>query len=129
MKRLPIKKIIPYLIIVLVLIPSVSDAQRYKKSIRNPERELFGKSLNNKTVKYKEAPSIVKAKKKQAAIKKKQDKEYAAYVKSQRKHNLKIQSPEVQARMEDNRKESDLNYKEKKKMDKESARKAGKKYK
>lgn len=129
MKNLPVKKFILIFIIILSLTSSVSEAQRYKRSIRNPERELFGKSLNTKAAKYREAPSIVRAKKKQAANEKKQDKKYAAYVKSERKRDLKIQSPEVKARMLENRKESDLRYKEKQKRNKESTRKAGKRYK
>ncbi len=104
------------------------EAQKYKRSIRNPERELFGKSLNTKTVKYKESPSIVRAKKKQAANEKKLDKEYDAYVKKSRKRAVEIQSPEVKARMLENRKEADLKYKEKKKNRTESSKKTGRKY-
>jgi hypothetical protein len=106
----------------------VCEAQKYKRSIRNPERELFGKSLNTKNVKYREAPSIVRAKKKQAANEKKLDKEYNEYVKNSRKRAVKIQSPEVKARMLENRKESDLKYKEKKKNRTKSSKKAGRKY-
>jgi thiol:disulfide interchange protein len=112
MKDLLFKKLF-FIFLILFCAVSVCDAQRYKRSIRNPERELFSKSLNNKTVKVREAPSIERAKKKQAATKKKQDKEYYAYVKKSRKHAVEIQSPEVKARMLENRKESDLKYKEK----------------
>jgi hypothetical protein len=105
------------------------EAQRYKRSIRNPERALFGKSLNTKDVKYREAPSIVKAKKKQEANKKKIKKEYAVAVKENRKRAIKIQSPEVKERMIDNRKQSDLNYKDKKKKMEKNSRRTGKKYK
>jgi hypothetical protein len=117
-------------LIFLILFCTVSlcEAQRYKRSIRNPERELFKKSLNTKTVKYREAPSIVRAKKKQAANEKKLDKEYDAHVKESRKRSVEIQSPEVKARMLENRKESDLNYKEKKKNRTEKSKKIARKY-
>lgn len=105
------------------------EAQRYKRSIRNPERDLFGKSLNTKNVKYREAPSIVKAKKKQAAKKEKLKKEYSATIKENRKRAVKIQSPEVKERMINNRKQSDLNYKNKKKKMEKNSKRTGKKYK
>jgi len=117
-------------IIFLILFCTVSlcEAQRYKRSVRNPEKELFKKSLNNKTVKYRESPSIVRAKKKQAANEKKLDKEYEAYVKESRKRSVEIQSPEVKARMLENRKEADSKYKEKKKNRTERSKKIARKY-
>ncbi len=127
MKNLQVKKLI-LLLLIISLSFSVCEAQKSKGKINNPERVLFGKSLNNKTVKYKESPSIVRAKKKQAANEKKLKKEYEAYIKDQRKRAMKIQSPEVQTRMINNRKETDSKYKEKKKRNKEAARKTGKKY-
>lgn len=127
MKEFCFKKLF---IIFLILFCTVSlcEAQRYKRNIRNPERQLFKKSLNNKTVKYREAPSIVRAKKKQAANEKKLDKEYEAYVKESRKRSVEIQSPEVKARMLENRKEADSKYKEKKKNRTERSKKAARKY-
>jgi hypothetical protein len=128
MGKFQMKKLI--LVAVLFCIAfSFCEAQRYKRSIRNPERYLFGKSLNTKNVKYREAPSIVKAKKKQAANRKKEKENYADAVKENRKRALKIQSPEVKERMLDNRKKSDLNYKEKKKKMEKSSKRTGKKYK
>lgn len=127
MKYFPFKKLF-FVFLILFCAVSVCEAQRYKRSIRNPERELFGKSLNNKTVKYKEAPSIVRAKKKQAANEKKLNKEYDAHVKESRKRSVEIQSPEVKARMLENRKESDLKYKEKKKNRAERSKKPARKY-
>jgi hypothetical protein len=127
MKGISFKKLFSVFLILFCAV-SVCEAQKYKRSIRNPERELFGKSLNTKTAKYREAPSIVRAKKKQAANEKKLDKEYDAYVKKSRKRAVEIQSPEVKARMLENRKESDLKYKEKKKNRTESSKKTGRKY-
>ena len=127
MKNLQVKKLI-LLLLIISLSFSVCEAQKSKGKINNPERALFGKSLNNKTVKYKESPSVVRAKKKQAANEKKLKKEYEAYIKDQRKRAMKIQSPEVQTRMINNRKEADSKYKEKKKRNKQAARKTAKKY-
>lgn len=127
MEDLSFKKIF-FIFLILFYTVSGCEAQKYKRSIRNPERGLFGKSLNTKTVKYREAPSIIRAKKKQAANEKKLDKEYDAYVKKSRKRAVEIQSPEVKARMLVNRKESDLKYKEKKKNRTESSKKTGRKY-
>jgi len=128
MKNFPVKRIVILLISLFVLL-DVCEAQQYKRSIRNPERKLFGKSLNNKTVKYRESREVVRAKKKQAANQKKLDKEYYAYVKKQKKRHLDIQSPEVKTRMIENRKESDQKFREKKKNLKEKSRKTGRKYK
>lgn len=128
MKNFPVKKLILFFMILSFMV-SACEAQRYKRSIRNPERQLFGKSLNTKNVKYREAPSIVRAKRKQAANQEKLKKEYNAAVKENRKHAMKIQSPEVKTRMLDNRKEADSRYKEKKKNMNNNSRRAGKKYK
>jgi len=128
MKRFSAIKIV--VVFLSLLLPvSLCKAQKYKRSIRNPEKELFGKSLNNKTIKYKESPSIVRAKKKQAKMKKNIDKDFAAYVEKERKRALKIQSPEVRDRMVKNRKEADKKSKEKRKKVEKAMRKGGKKYK
>jgi hypothetical protein len=128
MKNFPVKKLILFFMILSFAV-TACEAQRYKQSIRNPERDLFGKSLNTKNVRYKEAPSIMRAKRKQVANQKKLKKEYKATVKENRKHAVKIQSPEVKTRMLENRKEADSRYKEKKKNMSENSRRAGKKYK
>ncbi len=128
MKYLIFKRFLIILLTLSVMVP-VCEAQRYKKSLRNPERYLFGKSLNNKNTKVRESPSIVRAKKKQTANQKKNKKEYDEFVKDSRKRAVKIQSPDVQARMVENKKESDLKYKEKRKKMAENSRKTGRKYK
>jgi hypothetical protein len=127
MNSFPAKRAVILLISFFVVV-NLCDAQQYKRSIRNPERQLFGKSLNNKTVKYRESKEVVRAKKKQAANQKRLDKEYYAYVKKQRKHNVDIQSPEVKTRMIENRKDTDQKFRDKKKNMKEKSRKAGRKY-
>lgn len=127
MKYILLKKFIVLLLAFFFMIP-VCEAQRYRRSIRNPEKHLFNRSLNKKNTTVKESPSIVRAKKKQADNKKKADREYYDYVKASRKRAVKIQSPEVQDRMLNNRKESELKYKEKKKKMSENSRKTGRKY-
>jgi len=128
MKNFPVKKLILFFLL-LSMTASVCEAQRYKRSTGNPERILFGKSLNTKNVKYRESGAVVRAKKKQEANQRRLDKEYKAFVKDGRKRAVKIQSPEVQARMLENRKEADLKYKEKNKRVSKSSKKAGRKYK
>ena len=126
MKNFKVIKLLLFFLI-LSLTGSVCEAQRNKRSSRNPERVLFGKSINNKTIKYKEAPSIVRAKKKQAANQEKLKKEYNENVKQNRKRSLEIQSPEVRERMIGNRKEADQKYREKKKKNEKSSKRAAKK--
>jgi len=127
MKISSFKRLLSLLLLLLLSI-SICEAQKYKRSIRNPERELFGKSLNTKRVKYRESPSVVRAKKKQEANQKKLKKEYAEFVKSERKRAFEIQSPEVRERIVANRKEADLKYREKKKKVAAEEKKAGRKY-
>lgn len=117
-----------FLYVIFVFAISTAGAQENKRYVRNPEKDLFGKSLNNKKVKVKESRSVVRAKKKQASAERKQNKQYADLVKRNRTHALEIQSPEVHSRMKQNRKEADTNYKIKKKRVKENTKKAGRKY-
>jgi hypothetical protein len=128
MKSIFFRRLIIILFAIFIIVP-VCEAQRTKRSIRNPERYLFGRSLNNKNTKVRESRSVVRAKKKQAANQKKNKKEYDEFVKDSRKRAIAIQSPDVQERMKNNRKESDLKYKEKKKKLAENSRKSGRKYK
>jgi hypothetical protein len=117
------------LAVVFIFAVSASSGQENKRYVRNPEKDLFGKSLNNKKVKVKESRSIVRAKKKQAKAQKRQAKEYADFVKKNRSRALEIQSPEVRTRMKQNRKDADINYKNKKKKVEKDTRTAARKYK
>ncbi len=129
MNNLSIKHLITLVIFVSLSI-SVCEAQNYKRSIRNPERWLFGKSLDNKKeAKIKESRGVVKAKKKQAANEKRLNKEYDDFVKKSQKRAVEIQTPEVQARMKENRREAENRYREKNRNVAKNTRKAGKKYK
>lgn len=102
----------------------------YKSNPKNAEKALFGKKGgNSKRTKSKEPTSVLAAKKKQEKNEKKLKKEYAQSVEQSRKRSYEIQSPEVQARMKQNQKDTSLRNKEKKKSVKASSKKAGKKYK
>jgi hypothetical protein len=106
------------------------DAQfSHKSSPKNPEKGLFGKSGgNSRKVKSKEPRSVLKATRKQEKNEKKLKKEYAQAVERSRKRTYDIQSPEVQARMKQDQKNTALRDKEKKKNFKANSKKAGKKY-
>ena len=129
MNCLLIKKFFVFLLVLSTFI-SVSEAQNLKKNPWGaPERRLSGRSVNHKReVKIKEPPSVIKAKKKQEAKEKRLKKDYAAYVRESQKHAIEIQTPEVQARMKENRKDADYRYKVKKKKVSENTKKAGNKY-
>lgn len=128
MKSFTAKEVI-LIVMTLFLTISFCEAQKNNSGVKNRERTLFGKSLKTKTVRYRESPSVVRAKKKQEANLRKLDKEFEDYVKQNRKRAVEIQSPEVRERMIDNRKEADLKYKAKKKRLNKAAKKIRKKYK
>jgi hypothetical protein len=101
----------------------------HKNATRRAERGLFGKSRSKKkVVKVKESRTVNKAKKKQEANDQKLKKDYTESVKHSQKRTIDIQTPEVQARMKQNKKDSAIRDKVKKKKAKRSTKKAGKKY-
>ena len=72
--------------------------------------------------------SAGKSKKDQAATRRKQKKDWEKYVKKSQQHTYDIQSPDVQARMKQNKREIASRDKTKKKHISRSSRKAGQKY-
>jgi hypothetical protein len=115
------------LVLLLSIVIGSCNAQIFHK---NPEKGLFGKThTTKKEVKVKEPRKVLKAKKKQEASKKKLDKDYDKSIKRSQKRTIDIQTPEVQARMKQNQKDSAIRDKTKKKKVSTSTRKAGKKYK
>ena len=97
---------------------------------KNPEKELFGKTLGKKKeVKVKEPRSVIRSKRKQEANQKKLDRNYEKAVRRSQKRTIHIQTTEVQARMKQNKKDYTAREKEKKKKEKSSTKRAGKKYK
>lgn len=123
-----VKKLI-LVFLIYSLVVSAGEAQRPGNRTGNQDKRLFGKSLNTRQTKVSEPKSVIKAKKKQEANAKKSDKEYDQYVKDSRKRSVKIQSPEVQDRMIQNRKDADKHYKVKRRKTTENSRNVGRKYK
>ena len=84
---------------------------------------------NKKEVKVKEPRTVLKAKKKQEANDENLKKSMRQSVKRSQKRTIDIQTPEVQARMKQNQKDSASRDKVKKKKVTAGTKKAGKKYK
>ncbi len=117
--------------LVLLLATGSSDAQIFKRNtLKKNEKELFGKSHGNKKqAKVKEPRSVLKAKRKQEAKQKKLKKDWAESVKETQKRSYEIQSPEVKARMRQNKKDIAARDKTKKRKTRSGTKSAGKKYK
>jgi hypothetical protein len=129
MNNLSVKK---FLIVVFALSLTLSSCNAhllYKIGLRNPERGLFGKTrVNKKEAKVKEPRKVTKAKKKQAAKDKKDKKDAARADVLSRKRTIEIQTPEVQARMKQNKIDSDNRDKIKRKNKKKSSKMGKEKY-
>ena len=126
MNNISWRRIFLFIFLLSLLIGSC-NAQIFHK---NPEKQLFGKTLGKKKeVKVKEPRSVLKAIRKQEANDHKLQKEYEKKVKRSQKRTIDIQSPEVQTRMKQNKKDFTMRDKEKKKKVRASTRKAGEKYK
>jgi len=125
MNKLPLRKV--FLLIFIVSLASGSgNAQIFHK---DPEKKLFGKThMNRKAAKVKEPRSVLKAKRKQEANDRRLNKEYDKSIKQSQKRTVDIQSPEVQARMKQNKKDYTTRDNQKKKKVKKATRDAGKKY-
>jgi hypothetical protein len=114
-------------IFILLLSGRPCNAQIFHK---NPEKQLFGKPFGNKKEpKVKEPRKVLKAKRKQEAHDRKLKKDYENSVRRSQKRTYDIQSPEVQARMKQNKKDYTIRDREKRKKIKSGTKKAGKKYK
>jgi len=125
MNKLSISKFFLFLL-VLSLATGSGNAQIFHK---NPERQLFGKThKNNKEAKVREPRTVLKAKRKQEANDRRLKKNYEKSVRKSQKRTIDIQTPEVQARMKQNKKDIIVREKEKKKKTKARSQKAGKKY-
>ncbi len=129
MSLLQLRRIIIPVFVLILSVP-VCQAQSLE---RPPEHKLVNKVSkrppgSRKQYKIREPRSVSKAKRKQAAEERKRDREYKAQLKADRKRHLEIQTPEVRERILQNRKDSDINYKAKKKALSSKNKKAGKKY-
>jgi hypothetical protein len=123
MNNLYLKKILLFLFVLFIGIGS-ANAQLFHK---NPEKQLFGKS-HRKEPKVKEPRYVLKAKKKQEANDRRLKKEYDKNVIQSQKRSVDIQSPEVQTRMKQNKKEYTSRDKKHKMKVRASTKRAGKKY-
>lgn len=129
MNNLYMRKFFLFMLMISLGICSGNAQIFHKNGSRKAEKELFGKSLGNKKeVKVKEPRTVLKAKKKQEAKEKKLKDNYEKSVKKSQKRTIEIQTPEVQERMKQNKKDSETRDKAKKKKVKRSTKKAGKKY-
>jgi hypothetical protein len=117
------------LFLLLLIIGTCSAQLSHRKRGVKAEKELFGKSIGNKKkVKVKEPRKVLKAKKTQEAKERKLKSDYAKSIKKSQQRTLDIQTPEVQARMKNNQKESAIRDKVKKKKVRSSTKTAAKKY-
>ena len=128
MNYLYLKGFILYILFALCVIGTTNAQSSFKSASKNPEKALFGKSAGRKSPKTKEPRSVSKAKRKQEKNEKRLKKESAEYIKQSKKRAFDIQSPEVQARMKQNEKDTFQYNKEKKKKSRSRTKKAGKKY-
>jgi hypothetical protein len=115
------------IILILVWLAAGSCSPLFHK---NHERHLFGKThLNRREAKIKEPRRVRNAKKKQEANERKRKKEYKKSVKQTQKRSLDIQTPEVRERMKQNKQNTVIRDRSKKKKDKANSKKAANKYK
>jgi hypothetical protein len=130
MNYLYMRRFFLFIFFTLFLLVTCNAQFSHKSSPKNPEKGLFGKTGGNtRKAKSKEPRSVLKAERAQEKKEKKLKKEYAQSVERSRKRTYDIQSPEVQARMKKDQKDTVFRDKEKKKNLKNSSKKAGKKYK
>jgi hypothetical protein len=130
MNSLSIKQLLVLLLIFFMCINICNAQPSGKRGPRNPEKSLFGSKLRKqKAVNVREPKKVRNAKEKQAKNKAKLRKEYYNFVDESRKHNFKIQTPEVKARMKQNAKDITAREKDRKKRTLASTRKGASKYK
>jgi hypothetical protein len=125
MNNLSVRKCFLFILFISLAI-GPCNAQIFHK---NHEKQLFGKSQGGrKEAKVKEPKKVLKAKRKQEANDRRLKRNYEKSIKKSQKRTFDIQTPEVQARMKHNKKDTIVREKEKKKKTRASTQKAGKKY-
>jgi hypothetical protein len=131
MNRLSIRQLLVFLLIVFSVGISVCDGQQLGTGpVGRTKHGLFGISFGKKRDNGVKAPkSVNQVKREQEKKKKKEEADYVKSVKESQKRTVKIQSPEVQDRMKQNKKDTKTREKTKKAKASESTKKAGKKYK
>src|SRR5664279_633711 len=114
MNNLSAKRLFLILFIFSLAIGS-SHGQLFHK---NPEKALFGKNAGRKReAKVKEPRSVLRAKRKQEANDRRLKRNYDKSVKRSQKRTVDIQTPEVQERMKQNKKDNSIRDKKKKRKD------------
>jgi hypothetical protein len=125
MNNLSMRKFILFLF-VLFFAGASANAQIFHK---DPEKQLFGKPHGSrKEAKVKEPRKVLKAKKKQEANDRRLEKAYNKSVKQSQKRTVDIQTPEVKARMKQNKKDYTRRDKVKKKKIRAASKEAAGKY-
>jgi hypothetical protein len=130
MKGLSFKQLLIFIFIFFLGVAVCNAQAAGRRGPRNPEKSLFGgKSRKVKATKVREPRAVTKAKREQAKKEDKLKKDYNNYVDDSKKRAYKIQTPEVQVRMKQNKKDITTREKDKKKRTSTTTRKAGRKYK
>jgi hypothetical protein len=125
MNKLSSKKFLMF-IFILSLVTASSCARIFH---RDPEKKLFGKThMNRKEAKVKEPRTVLRAKRKQEANDRKLQKQYDKSIVKSQKRTIDIQTPEVQARMKQNKKEITARDRKNKKKVRGGSKGAEKKY-
>jgi hypothetical protein len=125
MNNIHLRKLLPILILLLLTSVSCSIHLFHK----NPERALFGKThISKKEAKVKEPRKVLRAKSKQEANERRLDRNYDKSIKRSQKRTIDIQTPEVQERMKQNKKDYKIRDKEKRKKTEAGTKKAEQKY-
>jgi hypothetical protein len=130
MNRLSLRQ---FVVFILVLIVGISVCEAQAPTDRAPKpagKGLFGLFSGKKSSGKVSAPrKVSQIKKEQEKKKKKSDEEYAKSIVESQKRTIKIQTPAVQERMKQNKKEIAAREKAKKKKTSAASRSAGRKYK
>ena len=120
------------IMLMLATVAGTCEAQLFKRNApKKAERSLFRKNSTKgikKEPKIREPRKVTKAKREQAKRQEKIEKEYDKAVAEKKKRVVDIQSPEVQERMKQNKKNTETRYKEKKKKESSKTRKGRRKY-
>jgi hypothetical protein len=129
MNNLQFKRLIAPVLVLALAMP-FCQAQSFDRppAPRQQNSSSHKGPLKHKSVKVKGPRAAEKSKKDQEAKQTKIKKDYGKYVKENQKRSIEIQSPEVKARMKQNIKDADSNYKAKKRSSATRTRRAGKKY-
>lgn len=129
MNGLSIKKSLIFITLIALASPAFSENITLPDGNSSDRTEVAINSLTQKKkAKVKKPGSAKKVQKKAVAKEKKHDQDYEKIVKENRKHAQEIQTPAVKERMKQNIKDSNANYKAKKKSETTRTKRGAKKY-